>query len=101
MPRHEWRVTYRRKGNRFAQHRIFGLWPKARGFMDGLLESRDVSDIPVIEMELSKRLVGRWERVRHWEADPPLADPEFDGLLIDMRSRVRNFTQDFTDGETG
>lgn len=92
MARHEWRVTYRRKDNRYPQFKIFGLWPKAKGFMDGLLEPSAITDLPVIEIVVAKRMVGRWENVRRWTPDGadtgpvPVPGVPGTGRVMDLRS---------------
>lgn len=77
MSRWEYRVTYVRAQNKYPQSRLFGLWPRVSGYVQALKET-DGTDLPVTEIVISRRQVGRWEHMRRWTlsgGDDPIAKP--------------------------
>ena len=65
MSRAEYRVSWRRAGNRETQHRIFGLEPAARRFINKLERTGGNA---VAEITVAKRACDPWVRI--WPPAP-------------------------------
>jgi hypothetical protein len=89
MSRMEYRVTWRRWGNRATQSRVMGLRPAVNKFVQKLRDDRRWA--PLEDLTIQQREVGRWEVI--WSMavaipDEPLTAPaEVTDLsaVIDLR----------------
>lgn len=76
MALQQFRVVYRRRGNKIEQSRTFGQWPKATAFA-GLLDRPDLLPkhakralMPVEVCYIQSRSVGPWKTVADLMEEP-------------------------------
>jgi hypothetical protein len=72
----EYRVSYRRQHNSHLQERVFRTRPAADRYVDSVLAETKVERwLPVEEIHVDVRPVGKWQRI--WSSDGD--DTEGDG----------------------